>query len=93
MYLRTVHAEFGFFGSESRLTSRLLVMPCTAVAHLTPTSLRFASAGRARIKVFSGRLPDDAIVGSIEAKFPNRFGVREEIGEHRAEFEAGILVE
>jgi len=38
-------------------------------------------------------LPDDAIVGSIEAKLPNRFGVGEEIGEQRAEFEAKILVE
>jgi hypothetical protein len=38
-------------------------------------------------------LPDDAIVGSIEAELPNRFTVREEIGEKRAEFEAKILVE
>ena len=38
-------------------------------------------------------LPDDAIVGSIEAKLPNRFGVGEEIGEQRAELEAKILVE
>ena len=38
-------------------------------------------------------LPDDAIVGSIEPKLPNRFGVGGEIREQRAEFEAKILVE
>jgi hypothetical protein len=38
--------------------------------------------------VVLGMLPDDAIVGSIEAELPNRLAVREEIGEKRAEFEA-----
>jgi len=46
-----------------------------------------------RKSVVLGMLPDDAIVGSIEAKLPNRFGVGEEIGEQRAESEAKILVE
>jgi hypothetical protein len=38
-------------------------------------------------------LPNDAIVGSVETKLSNRFGVREQIGEQSAEFETEILVE
>jgi hypothetical protein len=39
-----------------------------------------------------GRMvPDDAIVGSIENKLPNRFGGGEETGEQRAQMKLGFL--